>query len=280
MQPLRSTGLKQIQIADQLLRSERGIRKVLSKQRSTGSALDRARTGRPTKLTQNILDRIDKYGYEHPQASLYNYQQDLQLNLSLPTINKALNILHLDLHTPRSKPNITDKQQHARKEHCDRRYNWSQVQYDILVSCDEMTIEYNPMPAQQHVRYKKGQGLRPGTTRKTFKSGRTSVNVWGAIRKGARSELVWIKRRTGKQLQNRAGKKKDAGGLNSQQYTELIINGELSNFMVRSPPDCLLQQDNFGPHITKQALSAFEAYNIRLSAHPAASPDLACIEPM
>ena len=46
-----------------------------------------------------------------------------------------------------------------------------------MILSDEMTFTYNPMPAQQHVRYKKGQGLRLNTVRKSFKSGRTLVDI-------------------------------------------------------------------------------------------------------
>ena len=149
-----------------------------------------------------------------------------------------------------------------------------------MVSSDEMTFKYDLIPAQQHVRYKKGQGLRPTTVRKSFKSGRTSINVWGAIQKGSRSDLVWIKRRTGDQLRKRPKSRPNKGGLDAQQYTKLIVNGEMSNYMSRCRPDSVLQQDNFGPHRTKMALAAIEAYNIKLTAHPANSPDLQGIETM
>ena len=101
---LRKAKLKYHEIANQLFRSESGIKKVMQRFRATGTTHNRKRTGRPTKITPVITQQIDCFMHENPRASLLEIVKHINGAVKADTVKKVLDQLGYEDHAPRVKP--------------------------------------------------------------------------------------------------------------------------------------------------------------------------------
>jgi hypothetical protein len=161
-------------------------------------------------------------------------------------------------------------------EWCNRRRHWRKEEFRKRVWTDESKIEYDPNPAGQKVRYKPGQQLNEKHLKPTFKSGRTSIQIWCAIQYGSKCNLVRICHRTPDERTS----PRDRLGMNAKQYSEEVFKAGLIPYWLKleDPEGSYLVEDGDPAHRSGLAKDYREFYGIKKDDHPAGSPDLNAIE--
>jgi len=104
----------------------------------------------------------------------------------------------------------------------------------------------------------------------TFKQSSIRVMVWACILKGKKGPLVVLKYPEGK-----------GGGINAQQYQELVLEAEFLDFwedMKSVNYGIAFQQGGAPSHKAKMTLKGLNDHKIGIFPHPPSSPDLNPIE--
>lgn len=99
----------------------------------------------------------------------------------------------------------------------------------------------------------------------SFKSGRTSIMIWGSIQLGHKGPMVILPR----------------GGLKGKEYVKFVIEPALNPFYqsrYRATQETIVVEDGAPSHRSKVASAARNKYHIQRMPWPAQSPDLNPIE--
>jgi transposase len=169
------------------------------------------------------------------------------------------------------KPFISREHQRARKQYAKEHLEWTREQWRDMVFTDECSI-HTGLRATSFVVRCKGERYHPDCCAFTFRSGRVSTTVWGAIAYGWKSELVFLKS---------TGKK---GGVTKVDYFEQAFESQIVpafdglRELGRNP---MLMEDNAGIHGTqdKENMTRYkQSRGVPTSWWPACSPDLNPIE--
>lgn len=144
---------------------------------------------------------------------------------------------------------------------------------------DECRIEVGKGGQRKKVRRKVGIELayEDRYLEPTFRSGRFSVNFWGAVTYGYHSPLTVVRRRTPEERTS----KTDKLGMNAKQYTTEILEVKLLPFM-QQLPDTLINyttiEDGHTAHTSGMACEWRRCHGIKKSEWPSSSPDMNIIE--
>ena len=144
-----------------------------------------------------------------------------------------------------------------------RHWHWSMFEWSRIVFTDESHFEVRPVKRNMGVWRKDGERYSTEYMLPTFKSGYELVNVWGAFSFSGRAPLKRIE-----------------GTFKNTQYKEICLNllfpwatqqfGDIKN--------CILQEDNCGPHRAIAISEFIEEHGVKRMKWPAQSPDLDPIE--
>lgn len=143
------------------------------------------------------------------------------------TIDRILKMKGFRLRKSRKKPWFRKSSKKIRFDFAKRRINYPQSFWDSVVWIDECTIEFGGYSESSRVRVLPGEELEEENLAPTFKSGRTTCRLWGAITKGKKCYLVRVRQRdpSEKRRQN------DRLGLDSYQYATEIHRPHLIPFL-------------------------------------------------
>ena len=142
---------------------------------------------------------------------------------------------------------------------------------------DECTVQYDPCPAGKKVRVRPGEELAEKNLKPSFKSGRTSINIFACIIKGSRSELVLVRKRTASERTS----PRDRLGLNAHQYATEIHKPIVIPFILaqgESPDHIYLGADGASLHYGGENKALREEVGYLQLPWPPNSPDLNPIE--
>ena len=140
---------------------------------------------------------------------------------------------------------------------------WDEAKWSNVLFTDESTFDIKPTKNNVRCLRKTGERLEFDCMKPTFKSGRRSVNVWGAFSHKGKGPLIRIQ-----------------GKFNNVKYREIIdsailpfaqlVHGDLEQF--------ILQKDNCGPHIANAIKQYLQETGVTTMFWPAQSPDINPIE--
>ena len=111
---------------------------------------------------------------------------------------------------------------------------WSAEDWERIIWTDESTFEIGKNLRQVRVWRTANERYSSNCIVPTFKSGRTSLMIWGAFARGQKSKLVFM-------LKNRRSAK---------DFVEVVYEGELFHFMVKIPY-AVLMEDGAPVHRSK-----------------------------
>ena len=174
--------------------------------------------------------------------------------------------------TPNKTPAQVKKRQKWVKENKDT--NWK-----AIIFTDEAAFQLGDTKGRQYTTRKPGQAGLPQCRKKTFRSGRNTLMVWGAMSFGKK----WPLERCNLRPSWSDGKvRHKAESFNGEWYTKNILKGPLATFNTQHKEDykeeVQVVEDNASCHGSALAKEARKELNISRLEHPSNSPDLNPIE--
>ena len=266
------------QIARELGIPRSTVQSVVKRYRARGHIGDASRSGRPSKITEDIKLRVEKSVQDNPHASLNEITESIQdLDIGRTTVNKVTKQLGFQLRIPRKKPFLTPIAKICRQYWSRKRLSWTKMDWRKCVWLDEAKMQYVAYQPGRKVRIQPGTELLEPNLAPSFKSGSVGVGFWAAIAYGRRTPLICTRRRTPAE---RTGPK-DRLGTNATQYATEIYEPYLIPFLfsLELPvEEILVMDDNVGYHRAGLNKVISSAYGITKYPLPSFSPDLNPIE--
>ena len=183
---------------------------VVKKERNHESKKTK-RTGWPRKLGPRAERRLIRHMCQEPVSTLTDLATPSKSGHQLcrNTVRQYLAKNEYYAFRPRRKPHLTPRHKEERLKFARKMQFWRFPNVACVCFSDESTFEIGLCRKSQYVRRRYGHAYESRYIEPTFKSGRSSVGIWGAISLDFKSELAIITR----------GEK-----MNSKRYIQLVLN--------------------------------------------------------
>jgi len=265
-----STGCKLSELAADLQCPLRTIQDIVRRGNQRGHNENMPRTGRPRKLNQRAIRHTHIIVEHDRRQSLSNITYSLNLGLSspvtAPTIRSLLKTqFDMSHRVAAKKPFINAKQRKERLKWARERLGWTMEEWKRVIWMDESSVEVGKESRACKVWRRSGERYDKKCVVPTFRSGRTSLMVWGCISYGKRGPLMQIPSNT----------------RNGVDYVNLIMARPLWNFYAEHLEEMgilLVMEDGAPVHRCKYARKFCSQNSMDTIPHPAQSPDLNPIE--
>ena len=219
---------------------------------------------------QKLLQLVD----QDPFATISEIQASDQLShtplasASQRTIRRILNIENIVSRVARKKPFLKDDHKKARLEWCLQRQNWTLEEWKRVTWTHESTFELGGGGGGRRrcwrqrgvIKAYNSQYLKP-----TFKSGRSSVMIWGSIIYGFKGPMTIL----------------NEGRMNGSKYITMVLMPHLIPFWIKMSEHygiVEVMEEGARVHTAKMCSTYREADGLISVAWPAQSPDLNPIE--
>jgi hypothetical protein len=231
---------------------------------------------RPHKMTERSKRWLAREIGLFPQSPWDYFAK--ALGVSETTVRRAAGSMGLHKRICRKKPFLSEKSQAARR-------TWAAANVDQdwrrVIFTDECAIQIGKDINRYYTIRRPGQEYQAKHLQPTFRSGRTSLMVWGAIAYGKKWPLVRLPLSPQEVAADGLGKGK---GLNSSRYIKYVLEGPLKR-CVRAQQrarwrDVVVLEDGAPCHSSKVTCAACQRLGITSIDHPPNSPDLNAIENM
>jgi DDE superfamily endonuclease/Transposase len=167
---------------------------------------------------------------------------------------------------PRRKPYLTDAHKKERLRWARIHKNWGLEDWALVCFSDESTFEIGIDTTSPWVRRKKGTAYESRNLKPTFKSGRSSVGIWGSISLSKKGPLVILAK---------------GARMNSRRYIQEILYPSAVPFydqLLGEYGDALWQHDGAKYHTSQLTTAYLKGVQMQVMKWPAQSPDLNPIE--
>lgn len=138
--------------------------------------------------------------------------------------------------------------------------NWLNRHWRNIMFSDESRFLLQRRDGRQRVYRRRGERFADPCVLQVDRFGGGSVMVWGAIRHGWKSRLVFVD-----------------GRMNAVMYRDNILNPHVIPYVTRNP-HVTFMHDNARPHVARICMDTLRANNIDVLEWPAFSPDMNPIE--
>lgn len=229
--------------------------------------LKEKRPGRPPVLDARVERRLIRYMSKFPfePLNVLSTPGKSGCRMHINTTRKYLAKNEYYAFRPRRKPYLDNKRKLVRRQWCREMKKLEDEDWAVVAWTDEMTIELGIDTTPPWVRRRHGEAYESKNLKPTFKSGRSSTGVYGAISLNFKSSLAILKK----------GER-----MNSERYTDVL--GEhlipLMDKIYAKHGIGLIQQDGARYHTSKHTMQWIEKAGFWLIKWPPYSPDLNPIE--
>ena len=287
------------QIAQTTGRSKSQVRNVVKRAKERGylNVGDTKRSGRPPITTQETRTKVERLIDENWRMPLreiaekFATENPTEPALSHMTIKRIADtaddpfLLLRTRKKPWFRPTSASKRLVFALSHSPPNIRNMASWWTQVIFHDETTYVYDPRPINDFVRIRQSELIKPILSTKllrpTYQSGRTPVNVWGAVAYGFKSPLVRVRRRTEEERR----RPKDKLGLDAYQFAEEIHKpylipfcktfAQLNGIALRSVK---VVGDNAGWHKGPENRALEKEAGYQIVSWPPQSPDLNVIE--
>jgi len=258
---MREAGMPVTEISWKLHMNIRTIYSIIKRKSTRGTVVTPKRSGRPKIISDDHLKTLAEASKANRRATMTEIAHSLPFPISKPTARKALASKGIRSRIAAKKPFLSERHTKARLEFALAHKEWTTEDWKRVVWTDESTFEIGKYSRQPRVLRAVGEKYIKECLAPTFKSGRTSLMIWGAISYNKKSEIVFMdkNRRTG------------------TDYIEVVCDGPLKA-MMSSIPGAILMEDGAPVHRTIKAKEWKQQNSIVALKWPAQSPDLNPIE--
>lgn len=241
------------------------IRNIVKKWKERGTVKNKARCGRPAKISKRQLRNLVRTATEKPQTTAKDLQEDLTamgVQVHCSTIQRALNKSSLHGRVMRKKPFLRPQHKVNRlkfaKEHIDKPAAfWSNVLWT-----DETKIELFGHNQQRYAWRKKNEAFKEKNVKPTVKYGGGSIMLWGCVASNGTGNLVKVN-----------------GRMDSIQYQHILQgNVKESAKKLKLGRGWWFQQDNDPKHTSRSTQEFMKKMKLKVLDWPSQSPDLNIIE--
>lgn len=260
---MHEAGLTFREIGRRVGRPHTTIRRIWRDWQEETLEARRRGSGRP-RATQEREDRLLRRSAiqdpaEPSRAIAINWVRAIGHRVSMSTIYRRILSFGLRSYRPYFRLPMTRQHKAARLQWSQERQNWDHEWEEIIFS-DESRFCLHHSDGRVRIRRPRGQRQNLDFAQRRHTALTPGVMVWGAIRYGGRSPLVFI-----------------PGTLNAQRYIETILEPVLLPF-IQHLPEAVFQQDNARPHTANITTGFLAENNVNCLPWPARSPDLNPIE--
>jgi transposase len=226
------------------------------------------RTGRPPKLNDRAERRLVRYMARNPFETLACMSTPSKSGQRLHpnTTRKYLAKNEFYAFRPRRKPYLTAAHKQERLRWARIMKSWSLEDWALVAFSDEATFEIGLDTRPPWVRRRKGEAYESQNLKPTFKSGRSSVGIWGAISLTIKGPLRTLTK---------------GARMDSQRYIRQVLYPLAVPFydcIVEKYGDALWRQDGASYHTSKMVTNYMKSVKMQVMRWPAQSPDLNPIE--
>lgn len=264
---LRELGFSFQAIADRCKVSVASAYTIYQKISKTGSAVDRPRNGRPTKVTPRmrrwIVYKMGTHAFCTIKEVVTELYDRFQLRLSAFTVRSVLRKAGYRAYVKPRKPQLSKKAIAARMSFAKKYLSWSASDWENVIFSDESKFSISFSTGRVHCWRRPGDQLCPHHVTQILKSGGGSIFVWGCMTSHGIGYLTKIN-----------------DGLDAKLYVE-ILNDELKAtyaYYNLSKSEVIFQHDNDPKHTAKLTKAYLEGEKFQVLDWPPYSPDLNPIE--
>ncbi len=202
---------------------------------------------------------------ENRKITLTQLRKSWPTKVSKSTIRRVIHSVGLKNCIPRKNPYLQARHIKKRLDWAIQRKYWGIEEWNRVIWTDESSVEIGKNSHQVRIWRYTGEEWDLSCVLPTFKSGRTSVMVWGCFAGTSMGPLVVIPRdrRTG------------------LEYRDIILAGPLHDFYLSTKDiegEVFLMEDGAPTHRSKAANDWRRENSIKCLEWPAQSPDLNPIE--
>jgi transposase len=253
--------MKPPEIATKVERSIAAIYKVINPKKTDQPAESPKPMGRPPKLSERDKRSVVRYALTHRRATLGEITQNIPVNVSGDTVRRALKDNGLNNRVARMKPYLMPRHIMNRRIFAMEHVSWTMDDWKKVIWTDEATFELGKNSRQIRVWRRIDEEYNNDCTGSTFKSGRVSVMVWGAIALGKKSKLVVL----------------PPGRRSATDFVDLVYDGPLLEFLDEFI-DPTLMEDGAPVHRSNAPKEWRQQHGLNKMVWPAQSPDMNPIE--
>jgi hypothetical protein len=231
---------------------------------------------RPHKTTERSKRWLAREIRLFPQSPWDYFAKALDVSES--TVRRAAASMGLHKRICRKKPFLSEKSQAARQ-------TWTAANVDQdwrrVIFTDECAVQIGKDITRHYTIRKAGEDHQAKHLQLTFRSGRTSLMVWGAVAYGKKWPLVCLPLSPQEVPADGLGKGK---GLNSPRYIKYVLEGPLKRCVQAQRRarwrDVMVLEDGAPCHSSKATCAAQQKLGKTPINHPPNSPDLNASENM
>jgi transposase len=255
-------GKTQAQVAKEYGISRNSVTTLVKAYRTRGTVARPKNAGRPPKLSERDVRNLVRESKHNRRATLQDITNTLPDKVCQATVRKALRPAGIFSRIARKKPNLDAAHIQKRLQFARKYKGWTREDWSRVVWTDESSFEIGENFRQIRVWRTADEPYLEECLVPTFKSGRTTLMVWGAFTLTKKSNLVVFERN-----------RRDA-----QAFVEDVYEGELLRFMTQKQGQ-LLMENGAPVHRSAVAKKWRQEHGIqRIDDWPANSPDLNPIE--
>jgi hypothetical protein len=248
-------------IAIKVNRSPSAIYKIVNA-KDTNEVTDPPKPiGRPPKLNERDRRPIVRYTNANRRATLSEISLNCAIKVSISTVRRALHDEGLNNRIARMKPHLLPRHIVNRRLFALEHLSWTMEEWKNVIWTDESTFELGENSRVVRVWRRVDEEYNTACTGSTFKSGRVSVMVWGAIALGKKSKLVIL----------------DRSKRTATDFVDQVYEGSLLAFLDEFI-DPVLMEDGAPVHRSNAPKDWRNEHNLTKMVWPAQSPDMNPIE--
>ena len=231
------------------------------------------RTGRPKIYSEEEKQELLQLVNRDPFAIISELKRDLNsqnplATASRQTISHILGAEQIGSRVAKKKPFLKDQHKMARLQWCLERQYWTLEEWSRVIWTDESTFELGALAGGRRRCWRQrgvAKAYESRYLKPTFKSGRSSVMMWGSIIYGFKGPMTIL----------------DAGRMNGSKYISMVLMPHLIPFWMEMSEHygiVEVMEDGARVHTAKMCCTYREAHGLVSMPWPAQSPDLNPIE--
>ena len=237
------------------------IQRLRERFNSTGSTVERSRSGRPRATTRNQ----DRYLVNSAlrdrslNATILRgmLRRATHTNISVQTVRRRLHEQNLHARRPAVRPRLTQAHRLRRLAWARQHVRWTRQQWASVLFTDESRFTMSFHDGRNRVWRRRGERYEDATVQEHDRYGGGSVMVWGGMSMHTRTPLHQV-----------------AGNLNGQRYVNEILRPIAVPAVQALGPGAVYMDDNAPAHRARVANDFLRNQQVTHMNWPALSPDL------
>lgn len=262
----KNEGKSYGKIAEELHMSKSTVKYIVLKYEKTGEVKNLHRSGRPRKTSEATDRLIVRSILTNRRLTAGEIRQDLQIglekDLSEELIRRRIREAGFNGRSPRKKPYLREQNKIKRLAYANDMVNLGIEDWKRFLFTDESSFELHGSNGALKVWRKPDEEFKEDCLMPTFKSGRQSIMIWGAMSWNGVGVLHFCE-----------------GKMNGTKYLDLLKTTlPKTKQKLDLPDNFILLQDNAPCHTAKIVEEYLILNSIEKAQHPPQSPDLNPIE--